>query len=217
VAPARLDAGVRGAVERVAAQLEQLGHDIHEADPAYGILGAGVLARSSAGLLPWVAAVEDRSQLDVRTLQNARMGRLLGGRLLQRAARALERPMRRQIGSIFTRFDLVLTPTTAQPPLPIGSLDGLSNWQTDKVAIAACPYTWPWNVIGWPALSVPAGLTDDELPVGAQLLGPAYSEACLIAVAAQLERAACWHDRWPPVSVQRRPGVPGPTPDRGST
>jgi amidase len=106
--------------------------------------------------------------------------------------------MQRQVGSIFRRFDVVLTPTTARRPLRVGALDGLSDWATDKAMVAACPYAWPWNVLGWPALSVPAGFTDDGLPIGAQLLGPAGAEARLISLAAQLEDVESWHQLRPP-------------------
>jgi amidase len=69
------------------------------------------------------------------------------------------------------------------------------------VIVGACPYTWPWNVLGWPGVSVPAGLTDTGLPVGAQLLGSAGEEPRLIALAAQLEGACRWQELRPPVSV----------------
>jgi amidase len=85
----------------------------------------------------------------------------------------------------------------------VGSIDGLTSWQTDKVMTAACPYAWPWNVLGWPALNVPAGLTDDGLPLGCQLIGPANSEPLLIALAAQLEAHERWQERRPP----HRPSV----------
>jgi amidase len=210
VAPARLDPEVRTMIERLATGLERLGHDVRPAEPVYGIFGAGVLARSSAGLLPWVAGVGDRSRLDPRTRHNVRLGRLVGGPLL-RFARALERPARWQIGSIFRNFDVVLTPSTAQPPLPVGAIDGLTNWQTDKVVVGACPYNWTWNVLGWPAVSVPAGLTGSGLPLGAQLLGRANGEGELIALAAQLEQGERWHERRPPVSFQQPPARSGPT------
>src|SRR5207253_647169 len=115
-----------------------------------------------------------------------------------RVARALERPFSAQVGAIFRRFDIVLAPTTAQRPLSVGSIDGLTSWQTDKVMVAACPYAWPWNVLGWPAVNVPAGLTGDGLPLGCQLIGPANSEPLLIALAAQLEAHERWHERKPP-------------------
>ncbi len=200
VLPARLDQEVRSIVERFAAMLERLGHDVQPADPSYGLFGAGVLARSSAGLVPWVDGFADSSRLDRRTRENARIGRFLTGPLL-RTARALERPMRWQVSSIFRKFDVVLTPSTAQPPLPVGSIDGLSNWKTDKVVVAACPYAWPWNVVGWPAVGVPAGLTHSGLPVGVQLVGRANDEATLVALAAQAEQREQWHARRPPVSA----------------
>ena len=43
--------------------------------------------------------------------------------------------------------------------------------------IRACPVTWPWNVLGWPSINVPAGFTSDGLPIGVQLMGPAQQRA----------------------------------------
>jgi amidase len=199
IAPARLDPAVRAPVERLAATLEQLGHDVELADPSYGAIGASFMPRSTHGVYDWVAGhVPDPLQLDARTHETIRLGRLLGP--LVGLARAIERPVRARVGRIFERFDVVLMPTTAQPPAPIGVIDGLTSWETDKVMVAACPYTWAWNVLGWPGVNVPAGLTQDGLPVGAQLLGPANSEPRLIALAAQLEQIERWQDRRPPAN-----------------
>jgi amidase len=65
--------------------------------------------------------------------------------------------------------------------------------------LAACPYTWPWNVLGWPGVNVPAGFVGDSgrLPLGAQLLGARNSEVRLIELAAQLEEHERWSDRQP--------------------
>jgi len=199
-APATLDARVRAQVERLARVLEGLGHDVVRDDPTYGLMGATFIPRSMVGLREWSRRVPDAAVLDERTRHNVALGRWVGGPVL-RAARAFERPLRAQVGRIFRRADVVLTPTTAQPPLPIGSIDGLGGWATDKVIVGACPYTWPWNVLGWPGVNVPAGLTDDGLPIGAQLLGPGGSEPRLIALAAQLEAVERWQDRRPPLAA----------------
>ncbi|MGY2061033.1 amidase family protein, partial [Nocardia gipuzkoensis] len=61
----------------------------------------------------------------------------------------------------------------------------------------ACPYTWPWNVLGWPSVNVPAGFTAAGLPVGAQLMGPACSEPLLVSIAAQLEAELRWQRHRP--------------------
>jgi amidase len=111
--------------------------------------------------------------------------------------------------AIFGRVDVVLAPTTARPPLRIGATDGLSGWQTDKVIVGACPYAWPWNVLGWPAVNVPAGFTSEGLPFGAQLLGPANSEALLISLAAQLEAQERWYEHVPPGIAAEHPSRPG--------
>jgi amidase len=197
----RLDTQVRAAVQHLAEALERLGHQVEEADPTYGAFGAGVIPRGVDGLAWWVReALPDASLLDERTREGARLARWLSRPLLA-VGRALEVPMRRQVGAIFRRFDVVLAPTTARPPMPVGTIDGLSGWETDKAMISYCPYTWPWNVTGWPSINVPAGLTDDGLPVGAQLVGPECREAELIALAAQLESVERWHELRPPTRV----------------
>jgi amidase len=195
--PTRLDERVRAATERLAGVLAGLGHEIVDADPFYGAIGATFIPRSTVGLRDWSRRVPDVALLDPRTRHNVALGRWVGSPLLG-LARALERPLRAQVGRVFRRVDVVLAPTTAQPPLPIGAIDGLGGWATDRVIIGACPYAWPWNILGWPGVNVPAGLTEDGLPLGAQLLGPGGSESRLLALAAQLESVERWDERRPP-------------------
>ncbi|GAB1641273.1 amidase [Krasilnikovia sp. MM14-A1259] len=194
--PRPLDPAVRRAVTGVAEALARLGHDVAEADPRYGLIGLTFVPRATAGVRDWAKQMPDQALLDRRTRHNARQGRILGGPVL-RLSRAAESRARRRIGAIFSRFDVVLTPTTATPPPMIGAHATLSSWGTDQAIIAACPYGWPWNVLGWPGINVPAGFTPDGLPVGAQLLGPANSEPLLVSLAAQLEDDQQWSRHWP--------------------
>jgi amidase len=193
----RLDPAIREAVERLGHVLAGMGHEVELAEPVYGIVGLGVLPRAIGGLVPWVEAAPDRAALDPRTREAARTARWMTSPIV-RLARGLERPAAWQVGAIFRRHDVVITPTTARGPMPVGAIDGLSSWETDQKMTGYCPYTWPWNVLGWPAVNVPAGLIEGRLPVGAQLLGPANSEPLLISLAAALERTERWHERWPP-------------------
>jgi amidase len=196
-----LHPAVAEVVRRLGQTLAGLGHDVEPADPSYGVLGVGVFSRSLGGVKDWLERLPARDRLDPRTREAERAGRLLGAAPLLAAARALERPMARQVGAIFRSYDVVLTPTNAQPPPLVGAWDGLSGWATDQAMLKACPYTWPWNVLGWPAVAVPAGFSGAGLPLGAQLLGPANSEPLLLSLAGQLEAAERWHERRPAVSA----------------
>ncbi|MGW6458822.1 amidase [Streptomyces sp. NPDC055078] len=191
---------VRRAVTAVAETLARLGHEVTEARPRYGLIGLAFIPRATSGIAEAAAGHPEPALLDPRTRSAIRSGRRLGGRVV-RAARAREARQHSRIGEIFhgRGFDVVLTPTTATPPPRIGAYDGLGAWRTNVTMAAACPYAWPWNVLGWPAVGVPAGFTADGLPVGAQLLGPAGSEETLISLAAQLEAELRWYDRRPPL------------------
>ncbi|WP_369274990.1 amidase [Streptomyces sp. R11] len=203
--PARLQPEVRARVVRLAEKLSALGHFVEEADPPYGQIGLTFIPRATVGIAEWASAVPFPALLDRRTRDAARLGRLLGGVPL-RAARRAEAVLHRRIGAFYESYDVILAPTTAAPPPRIGAMLELGGFATDRAMIAACPYAWPWNVLGWPGVNVPAGFVDG-LPVGAQLLGPANSEPLLISLAAQLEAELRWHELWPP---QQGETVPAP-------
>jgi amidase len=196
---ARLHPEIRAALEAVADQLTLLGHTVVAGNPDYGLrLSWNFLSRSTSGLLDWADRLGDGVDWDPRTLSNLRMGRLLSESIL-RTARAGERDDHRRVGSIFRIVDVVLAPTTAQPPPPVHSFDRLGGLGTDRVMIAACPVTWPWNLLGWPSINVPAGFTSGGLPIGVQLMGPANSEPLLVSLAAELEAVSGWAAKQPPV------------------
>ncbi len=96
-------------------------------------------------------------------------------------------------------YDAVLTPTLAAPPLPVGALrddaDPAADFEAQK---AFTPWTSAWNVTGMPAISLPLHQTRDGLPVGVMLAARPAEEELLLALSAQVEAAAPWHDRRPP-------------------
>ena len=194
-APAKLDRRVRERVEALASTVAEAGHSVEPTEIPYGPIGLTFVPRGSAGVADWERRVPDPELLDPRTRAGARNGRILGGPIL-RAARAAERVFQGRIGRRFRDFDVILVPTTAKPPPPIGAIEGRSEIATDRVMVGHCPYAWPWNVLGWPAISVPAGFVDG-LPVGTQLLGPEGSEALLLQLAGQLENELGWHEQRP--------------------
>jgi amidase len=192
VFPARLHPEIHAAMDRIADQLESVGHTVMAGDPTYGPgLALSFLARATSGLLDWAERVGDGVTLDPRTASNMRLGRLLSGGPL-RHARRTEPIAARRTRQIFDFVDVVLAPTTAQPPPDVHAFDGLNGWATDRAMIACCPATWPWNVLGWPSINVPAGFTSDGLPIGVQLMGAANSEPLLVSLAAELESVNGW-------------------------
>lgn len=107
----------------------------------------------------------------------------------------------RDICSFFEDYDLLLTPTLAQPPVPLGHLDMMSDDLDDYVdrLWRFAGFTYQFNVTGQPAMSVPLFWNDDNLPIGVQFVSSYGDEATLFQLAGQLERAASWHHRHPPV------------------
>ncbi len=104
------------------------------------------------------------------------------------------------VRSFFERFDLLLTPTMPLPAFPVGkdfpdAIDGQL-----RTHLTWTPFTYPFNLTGQPALTVPCGWTSDGLPVGLQIVGRRLDDATVLRAAAAFEAAAPWGDRQPPVS-----------------
>jgi amidase len=99
-------------------------------------------------------------------------------------------------------FDLLLTPTTGEPPPPIGQFTA-TRAEPFRGFMRAAPFgifTSAFNLTGQPAISVPVHWTASGLPVGAQLVSGYGAEEALLRVAAELEQALPWKDRRPPIA-----------------
>ncbi len=192
---------VRRATEDVAAALRELGHAVVERDPDLGTSAMGASARYLVGIRDDAAGMAHPERLERRTKQMAGLGRVAGDRGVAWARRS-EPEHAARVNAIFGEVDVLLTPTLAGPPIPVGAHAGQSALRTmDGQARWAPPFTAVWNHVGNPALSVPGGWTADGLPIGVQLVGPPDGEARLLALAAQLERARPWADRRPALAV----------------
>src|SRR5207237_8698763 len=98
-------------------------------------------------------------------------------------------------------FDLVLSATTGAQPALLEELvpPAAKPWSFGRRFGRIGRFTLPFNVRGHPAISLPMATTDGDLPVGIQLVGGMGREDVLLRVAAQLETAEPWADRWPTV------------------
>ena len=98
-------------------------------------------------------------------------------------------------------FDLLLTPTLAEPPPKLGEManDPSNPFGPIFRAATVTPFTPLANVTGQPAMSVPLWWNEAGLPIGVQFYAPYGREDALLRLAAQLEEARPWRDRHPPV------------------
>lgn len=97
----------------------------------------------------------------------------------------------------FTHVDAILAPASAIPATLIGQTRVSIAGRDAPVRRTFLRTTRPANATGLPAISVPCGFTPQGLPIGMQLIGPRYSEARLLAIAAAYEEATEWHRRRP--------------------
>jgi amidase len=190
--PSPLDPAVRAALDGVVQRLEGLGHTTVAADPSYRGVQVSFLVRYATGVADDLANLTDPSVTEPRTRLVAALGRRLRGRPLTRALR-LGQAAAARLATLPGGADVLITPTLASPPRPVGALTGR---RTLALAGRHVPYTPTWNVTGQPALAVPAGFTVDGLPLSVQLIGVPGSEQLLLSLAAQLQD---WTERRPPV------------------
>ncbi len=191
MAAAPLDRHWKAAATESAHLLRSAGHTVVDADPPYGQLLAG------KQLVRWVAATEldaravrDRTALAARTRRHAALGRLALRARLPRENGRLR--WCKRVERFFADIDMLITPALAQPPIAarMWSQRGwfTNVWTNSRYA----PFAAPWNIAGWPAMTVPAGVGPDGMPLAVQLVGKPGAESQLIHVATQLEQLRPW-------------------------
>lgn len=99
------------------------------------------------------------------------------------------------IQKIFKTYDLLITPTLAVPPFD-KTLDRPPHYENGQIT-PEWMLTWPFNWTGHPVASIPAGFTDDNLPVGMQFIGPQHADDVVLAASAAFEQIQPWQDQYP--------------------
>jgi aspartyl-tRNA(Asn)/glutamyl-tRNA(Gln) amidotransferase subunit A len=128
---------------------------------------------------------------DVRTL--VEMGRLVTGPDYLKAEQ-LRRVLIEDLAKVFTDIDIILGPTCPLTAWPIGEWTVSVGSQDESVLAASWRLTYPWNLAGLPAISLPCGFDTNGLPIGLQLAGRAFDEMTVIRAAGFYERAHDWKD-----------------------
>jgi amidase len=202
---AKLSDDQRVAWERTRDLLAELGHEVTERHPAYGMVGLEFMQMWVRGIYEESLAVPDRSQLERSTRQMAWLGRSLvperrRDRLLARRARTSER-----ILDLWDEVDVLLTPGLARTALPAEGGYGRSAAVAFDRAGRFTPWTTPFNVTGQPACTLPAGFGADGLPLSVQLVGRPGAEDVLYSLAGQIENARPWAEYRPPIATAGGP------------
>jgi aspartyl-tRNA(Asn)/glutamyl-tRNA(Gln) amidotransferase subunit A len=102
-----------------------------------------------------------------------------------------------EVRAFLERFDVLLTPTVAVPPFPLGEPPPRDVAGAPVSVLGWMPFTFLFNLTGQPAASVPAGWTEDGLPVGLQIVGRRHADRTVLAASAAFETACPWADRRP--------------------
>jgi amidase len=195
---APVDPACAAAAAGAARLLDELGHDVAEATPDWGD-GDLMAAFARVWQVGPALYTEDLSLLEPLNRALAERAHATSSVDYVLATAGL-REIARRIVRFWNDFDLLLTPTLAQPPVEIGSILSGDPWEQFRKAAVFTPFTPVVNVTGQPAVSLPFAWSEDGLPIGVHLIGRPADEATLLRVSAQLERARPWRDRRPPVS-----------------
>jgi aspartyl-tRNA(Asn)/glutamyl-tRNA(Gln) amidotransferase subunit A len=183
---------VAGAVKR----FEEQGAEVVEANPGFDdpIWAADQFLWAGAANRAYPRLAEMRDKMDPGFVRAVEM---LAERTLFDAAQArlVRLELAATMGRFFEQYDLLLTPTMADTAFGLDR--SLEPYQP---SLGWSPFTYPFNLTGEPAITVPAGWSQEGLPVGLQIVGPRFAEGRVLRAAAAFEAAQPWSDRRPPTS-----------------
>jgi amidase len=203
------DPECKAAVEAAAKLCAKLGHHVEEAMPPVStvIVGTSFISIWAAGLTMLIDFVAkavgkppEREDVEGLTWGLYQFGKTITAAQYQLAWATLQGASRR-VAAWQTAYDAWITPVLAQPPLKIGAVD---LEETDVMKGFAplflyVPFTGLQNITGQPAISLPLAWSKSDLPIGVQFVGRFGEEHVLLSLAAQIEKAAPWRKKRPPI------------------
>ena len=197
---------VRVLAEAAARRFQDLGCLVEEVerlfadpDPIWApLFYAGVAARLEPFLAEW------RDRIDPGLLEVVEEGNRLSGVELSKASFA-RAAFYQEVRQFFQRYDLLLSPTLAVPPFTAGMERPPDYPAGSRLSWVA--FTYPFNLTGHPAATVPCGFTADGLPIGLQIVGRRLQDGVVLRASAAFEAALPWAGRRP--MVERGTTAPG--------
>ena len=195
-----IDQEVREVTERAARKFEDLGCTVEEIDlkldspfDAFWLLFCAISSARSPTALD-----QHEAELTEYGRETYRHGAQASGADFARALGQVD-ILKARFAEVYENYDLVLTPTVAvtafphgKPPAVIGGVDVHWFW-------GYLPHTYPINMIGHPAASIPCGFSSEGLPIGLHIVGRRGDEATVVAASAAFEETRPWSQRRPPV------------------
>lgn len=208
---AKVDAECEKAVRETVRLLEDLGHTLVENAPRFEwdaflenvhVIWTGFTALSVDTVAAALGRKPGPDNLEAVTLACYEEGkRYTAVDLLN--AMAHGNVVSRQVGAFFEKIDVLVTPTIAALPAPLGELDqdrkGMTAMEWTRQVFTYCPFTPLFNTTGQPAMSLPLHWSANGLPVGVQFVARFGDESALFRLASQLEAARSWAAKRPTV------------------
>jgi len=202
-----IDPQIQAALERTAALLKGLGHEVVEKGlgidyralyTARGPVSGANFAANIARLSAMLGREPQEHELEPLTWAALKSGRKVTGEQAFRGWQDL-RDLNRKTLMFFEDYDVYLCPVLGTPVPPVGLIDpvAVDPQELNKRQSKAFPYTPPFNFSGQPSLSLPLEMDDAGLPIGMMFTARFADEATLLRLAAQLEKEAPWKGRRP--------------------
>lgn len=189
-----IDPEVVAAVEQTGALLQSMGHTVGEAK--VDLTGLGAIFRVMCHSESAANDLGDPAEFsDPFSAWCAERGKRWSAVDYIKATEELFGRGRDIIGRM-SDWDCIILPTVAQVPPQLDTFLAVTERASDD-DLAYIPFTYPFNISGQPALSLPMGWSSSGLPIGVQFVGQPYGEALIIALAAEVERAAPWAAKYP--------------------
>lgn len=203
----RYQRDVLAGLEKTVELLQALGHQVQEARPAFDGEEASRACFTIICVSTALAAMQRAAQLDVDvdrlpmeegTRLTVEMGRSTSATDYQAAVQFNHR-LGHIMGRFHQHYDVTLAPTLASAPVPVGHISEATPQQYGERLFSYMGDTTIYNQTGQPSMSLPLHWNDDGLPIGMMFSAAYGNDALLLQLAGQLEQAAPWRDRRPPV------------------
>ena len=196
---ANVEPDVRRGCEDGVKAFEEMGHNVEEVGHVFDDLGMlwGRVSATSTYASIYDKLDDHRDQFGHAFLKGVMTAKRVNWNKYGEAQRA-RATLVNQLWHFFEKYDLLLTPT-----LPFEAIDARGAWPTEidgkplKNPLHIVPFTPPFNLSGHPAITVRSGFSDNDLPIGLQIVAPRHRDDLALQAAYAFEQARPWNDNWP--------------------